>query len=64
MAESVDDGLAKLQAELSGFLVSHHDFTNERLIGRSTSGQVNFGHRQSDNTECAIKELLVTTPIP
>jgi hypothetical protein len=25
---------------------------------------VNFGHRQSDNAECAIKELLVTTPIP
>jgi hypothetical protein len=25
---------------------------------------VNFGHRQSDNAECAVKELPVTTPIP
>jgi hypothetical protein len=25
---------------------------------------VNFGHRQSDKTECAIKEPLVMTLIP
>jgi serine/threonine protein kinase len=62
MSDGVDAQLAKLQADLSGFLVSHDDFTNERSLGRGTSGQVNFGHRRSDNTACAIKELLVESP--